>query len=145
MNMVKSLHMANDTSSSNFCQWHNDAKSIGWYKANMPQRRRDHRHLNWYLPEWLASKHMRQTDLIELTGWSKTTASLLVNGKQDYSPKLVDEAAAALQIAVFELFLPPDTAHALKRLRTDSVRIASDIKLEYLAEPNFGAATGTNG
>jgi transcriptional regulator with XRE-family HTH domain len=129
--------MANFWSSGFVCHGHNDATRASLHGANMPTRRRPVRQLNWFLRDWMAHYGMRQVDLMERTGWSKTTASLIYNGKQDFTPRIVDEAAAALNIAVYELFLPPDSAMALRRQRADSVRIAADNRIPYTPEPEF--------
>lgn len=81
----------------------------------------------WYLREWMAAKGIkRQADMADRTGWSKATMSQLYNGKQDFSPKILREAAAALEIQPFELLMHPDQAMALVRLRRDAVRIVAD-------------------
>ena len=51
--------------------------------------------VGWYLPEWMDTLRVNQAQMIERTGWSKTTASLLYNCQQDYNPALVTSAAAA--------------------------------------------------
>jgi len=67
-----------------------------------------------------------QSDMIERAGWSKTAASLLYNSRQDLSSKLIKEAAMALNIATFELFMLPEEAMALRRFRRSALQIASD-------------------
>ena len=61
----------------------------------------------WFLREWMQAKGIRkQSDMMKLTGWSKATMSQLYNGKQDFSPKILREAAEALHQALEELGLP---------------------------------------
>jgi len=92
--------------------------------------------LLWYLREWMATQHIhRQTDMMELTGWSKAKMSQLYNGQQDFNSEILAEAAAALKIAPFELLMPPDQAQSYRRMRADALRIASDNRLPYEAPP----------
>ena len=58
-----------------------------------------------------------QTDMQELAGWSKTTASLTYNCRQDYNPSLIASAARALNLHNYELLLPPEEAMHIRRLR----------------------------
>jgi transcriptional regulator with XRE-family HTH domain len=90
---------------------------------------------DWYLPEWLAALNMRQARLCEVTGWDKRKASDLVGGKQRYNRDAVNEAAAALNIAPFELLLSPADAMALRRLRDTALAIAAEPTHAYDAEP----------
>jgi len=80
----------------------------------------------WHLAAWMDSLRATQADMMERAGWSKTTASLLYNARQDLSSKLIREAAFALNIEPFELFMLPDQAMALRRLRDYALRIAAD-------------------
>lgn len=80
----------------------------------------------WHLAEWMQTLRATQADMMERAGWSKTTASLLYNCRQDLSSKLVFEAAQALSIEPFELFMRPEQAMTLRRLRDDAIRIAAD-------------------
>ena len=99
---------------------------------------------DWYLPEWLATVHMRQARLCELTGSDKRKASELVGGKQRYNRDTVNEAAAALNIAPFELLLSPADAMALRRLRDTALAIAAEPTHAYDAEPfRLPGAKGT--
>jgi transcriptional regulator with XRE-family HTH domain len=74
--------------------------------------------VNWYLPEWMDACGIRGrgalTKMCELTGWSKATMSQLYNGKQDYSPAVVNAAAAALHAEPYELLMPPERAFAIR-------------------------------
>jgi transcriptional regulator with XRE-family HTH domain len=93
--------------------------------------------VNWYLREWMAACGLdgrgSQAKMMEMTGWSKATMSQLFNGTQDYSPKVVNDAARALNAEPWELLMHPDQAMALRRLQTsasDVVRIAHDAGLD---------------
>lgn len=92
--------------------------------------------VGWYLTEWMDTLRVRQTDMMRLTGWSKTTASLLYNRQQDYNPELVKTAAAALQIAPWELLMPPAEAMALRRLRDAGLAIAADTRVDFTGPPD---------
>jgi transcriptional regulator with XRE-family HTH domain len=93
--------------------------------------------INWFLKEWMDLLGVNQTTMRERTGWSKATASQLYNNKQDYSPKVVNEAAQALNIAPFELLMRPETAMALRRLRQDALRVVEDAAaLNVSEQPN---------
>lgn len=91
--------------------------------------------VGWYLPEWMDTLRVRQSDMVARAGWSKTTASLLYNRQQDYSPRLVEEASAALNVAPFELLLHPEDAMAIRRLRDSAVTIAADRHRTFTAAP----------
>jgi hypothetical protein len=97
----------------------------GLYYANM-SRTRPKKNVAWHLAEWMDTLGVDQVDMIEKAGWSKTTASLLYNCRQDISSKLVGEAANALNIDIFELFMRPTDAMALRRLRDNALKIAAD-------------------
>jgi transcriptional regulator with XRE-family HTH domain len=77
-----------------------------------------------------------QAAMMKLTGWSKATMSQLYTGRQDFSPRLLKEAAAALEIEPYQLLMAPETAMALLRLRQDALLVVAD------SEP---LATGTSG
>jgi len=81
------------------------------------------RFTNWYLAEWLAYLGMSQAQLVREADLDKTTVSLLVNARQDYSPELTQAIADAMNIAVYELFMPPEEAAALKQLRRDALQV----------------------
>lgn len=82
--------------------------------------------INWYLREWMELLGKTQADMCRLCDWSKATASQLYNNKQDYSPKIVREAAAALNVEPFELLMKPERAMALRRQREAALVLAHD-------------------
>jgi hypothetical protein len=90
---------------------------------------------DWYLSAWLGDERGAQTRLSERTGWDKRKTSFLVSGKQPYDRDAVNQAAAALHIAPYELLMHPDDAMALRRLRDTAIRIAAEPSLAYNAEP----------
>ena len=81
----------------------------------------------WYLREWMAAKNLKgrgaQAKMMALTGWSKATMSDLYNHRQDFSPKILKEAAAALEIEPYELLLPPERANAIRSMRQHALRV----------------------
>lgn len=83
--------------------------------------------VNWYLREWMQNAGIEgrgaQARMCKLTGWSKATMSQLFNGEQDYSPKIIAEAAAALNVAEYELLMHPDRAMALRRFQAEAEQI----------------------
>lgn len=91
--------------------------------------------INWYLREWMDQSvpKVTQAEMIRRTGWSKASMSQIYNNLQDYSPKLVNEAAQALNVAPYELLMKPEAAMALRRLRADALRVVEDSK--ELEEP----------
>ncbi len=85
--------------------------------------------INWYLPEWMAACGLdyrgAQAEMMRRTGWSKATMSQLFNGTQDYSPKVVNEAAQALSCEPYELLMPPEKAMAIRRLLASAQQIVT--------------------
>lgn len=77
----------------------------------------------WFIREWMDYYKIKQARMIELTGWSKASASQIYNGVQDYSPKILREAASALNLQDYELLMHPDKAMALRRLQASAEQI----------------------
>jgi transcriptional regulator with XRE-family HTH domain len=67
-----------------------------------------------------------QADMCRVCSWNKATASQLYNNKQDYSPKLVNEAASALDVEPFELLMEPERAMAFRRQLEAAIILAQD-------------------
>jgi transcriptional regulator with XRE-family HTH domain len=108
----------------------NDFTAAVSHNRNMARRGVPNR-INWFLREWMDyteefSGRGGQERMRKQTGWSKATMSQLYNNQQDYSPKLVNEAAEALNVAPYELLMKPETAMALRRLRQDALRVVED-------------------
>jgi hypothetical protein len=78
---------------------------------------------HWYLAEWAERLQVRQKDAIDKLGWSKAQASDLFTGKQRYTQDLVDEVAAWLQLAPYELLMPPADALAIRAMRDSAARL----------------------
>lgn len=66
---------------------------------------------------------VNQTELRKRTGWGKSTASEICNGKTNYYREILNEAADALHIQPFELLMHPDEAMAFRQLRGQALRI----------------------
>jgi transcriptional regulator with XRE-family HTH domain len=88
-------------------------------RAGRPEAKPD-----WFLADWMECRSMSQAELCRSTGLSKATVSQVVNGIQDYNPKLVRLAANALEIEIFELFMSPVLARAYREMRTAAIALA---------------------
>lgn len=89
-------------------------------RVSKPPRLLSH---HWYLAEWAERLKVRQKDAVAKLGWSKAQASDLFTGKQRYTQDLVDEVAAWLQLAPYELLMPPDDAYAIRAMRDSAARL----------------------
>ena len=91
--------------------------------------------INWYLPEWMAACGLAgrgaQAKMMELTGWSRATMSQLYNGKQDYSPDILRQAAIALKVEPYELLMPPEKAMLLRQAVSNARQI-----VQMVTEPD---------
>lgn len=99
----------------------NDADGRKSYMSAMGQPTHD-----WYLKEWLRTLHKKQADLVRDLDWNKARVSLMIRGEQQYTRDAVNEVATYLNVHPYELLMHPDDAMALRRLRTDLVRVAHD-------------------
>ena len=84
---------------------------------------------------------VRQRDMVERAGWSKTTASLLYNKKQDMNVELLLAAAAALNREPFELLLPPEEAFRIIRHRQEveqeALRLVAERRDNFTLQPRL--------
>lgn len=135
-------HITNFQTSANVRTKLADSVFKSSYTANMARRGIPKGPINWYLKEWMDALGKKQADMVKLTGWSKATASQLYNGTQDYSPKVVNEAAQAFHCAPYELLMPYEEAMALRRVRGDAKRLVESG--EKLDRPII-ERTGTDG
>ncbi len=90
--------------------------------------------INWYLREWMDLLGVRQRDMVERAGWSKASASQLYTGVQDYSPKIVNEAAVALNLEPFELLMRPERAMAYRRQREAAIQLVQEPSNEQIQQ-----------
>jgi transcriptional regulator with XRE-family HTH domain len=81
--------------------------------------------INWFLREWMDALGVTQAEMIRRTDWSKATASQLYNNVQDYSPRLVNEAAKALNLETWELLMRPDRAFAIRKALAEELRLVA--------------------
>lgn len=70
-----------------------------------------------------------QARMMEKTGWSKATMSQLFKGTQDYSPKILIEAATALNAEPWELLMPPEKAMRLRRIQEGMLELAHEAEV----------------
>ena len=98
-------------------------------KAATPPLQLSHR---WYLAEWGAHFKKTQADAQREINWPKSNASELWNGKQRYTQDLVDQVINWFGIAPYELFMHPEEALALRRLRETALAIAADQSREFV-------------
>jgi transcriptional regulator with XRE-family HTH domain len=80
---------------------------------------------DWYLKEWLRTLKKRQADISRDLDMNKAKVSLTASGKQPYDRETVNAIADYLNIRPYELLMHPDDAMALRRLRADMLRLAS--------------------
>ena len=85
---------------------------------------------SWYIREWMDRLGVKQRDMIERAGWSKATASQIYTGRQDYSPKVVSEAALALNAAPYELMMPYEEAMTIRAYRASAKALAGITPVE---------------
>jgi transcriptional regulator with XRE-family HTH domain len=88
---------------------------------------------HWYLAEWAVRLKVRQKDAIEKLGWSKAQASELFTGKQRYTQDLIDEVAHWLQLAPYELLMPPEDAIAIRDMRASAARFHGPVAFDQAA------------
>jgi transcriptional regulator with XRE-family HTH domain len=135
LSIFHSLHIANSIASKKVCNQHNDTRRDSFYNANMAKRSRPTIKVTWFLREWMLALGVRQRDMIERAGWSKTTASLLYNCQQDMNVELLKSAAIALNRQTYELLLPPEEAFRIIRHRQEvekeALRLVSQGKTDY--------------
>lgn len=140
-------HITNNHSRRKIRDTPTDNKLPFPHNRNMSRRGVPKGPVNWFLREWMEACGLRgrgaQAKMMELTGWSKATMSQLFNGTQDYSPKVVNDAAKALNLQPYELLMHPDAANALKALRNDALRVVETAK--GLSEAPSATRTGTDG
>ena len=99
---------------------------------------------DWYLREWFATAGMKQRDLVTKLDYQPAAAHALWHSVQRYRRDHVEEIAALLNIAPYELLMPPEEAMALRRLRSAIAEVTKSepVPADAVAEPN---RTGTAG
>ncbi len=93
----------------------------------------------------MAALGISQADLVGKTGLNKTAISLPYNDRQDYSPEVVRDVAAALNIAIYELFMPPQDAMSIRAFHRDAIRVVASGTRLGTPRPESTERTGTDG
>lgn len=71
----------------------------------------------WYAAEWLNHLHMKQSDIVESTGLSKSLVSAYISGKRRWNTEILRAFADAMRIAPAELLAKPkDLASPAKQV-----------------------------
>lgn len=85
---------------------------------------------DWYLRDWLDALGVNQAELGRRTGWSKATVSDIYHGRTNYYREIVNQIASALHLHAWELLMPPEEAHRIKRWRAafeaEQVKLATE-------------------
>lgn len=119
----------------------NDCRSSSRYNRSVGHSRPT-RYTNWYLRDWMRVLHVRQRDIVERTDLTKTAVSLLCSDRQDYTPAIIRDVSAALNIAPFELLMHPEDAMNLRQLRKDAIRVVATSKAFEEERPAERSGTG---
>lgn len=99
----------------------NDPALPWWYRRQMAEPRHD-----WYLKHWLKTLGKKQADVVRDLDWNKARVSLTASGKQPYTRDDVNEVAEYLNLRPYELLMHPEDAMALRRLRSEMIRLAHE-------------------
>lgn len=100
----------------------NDPLCAEWYIPLMAAPTHD-----WYLRDWLRTLGKRQSDVVRDLDWNKARVSLMVRGEQQYTRDALNQLADYLNVRPFELLMHPSDAMALRRLRAEMMRLASEM------------------
>ncbi len=79
----------------------------------------DYRDIGWFLNEWMDALGYSQADLTRALRWERTKISRLCTGRQKYNQEVVEEIAAVMGLAPYELLLAPKMA---RRAREAMIR-----------------------
>lgn len=79
---------------------------------------------DWQLRAWMRYRGKKQADLVRDLDWNRGRASKVYNGSLMYKRDVVNQVSDWLGIMPFELFLRPEEAVALRRLRETAKLIA---------------------
>lgn len=82
------------------------------YHANMPRkssRSQPSRPASpdWYLPEWMRTLNVKQSQLAKLCDWNTSTMHGIYHGRTEYYREIVNLIAKQLKIEPCELMMPP--------------------------------------
>lgn len=99
---------------------------------------------DWYLQEWFGVAGLKQFDMVTKLDYPRGTAHKLWHGLQAYRRDNVEEISSLLNIAPWELLMPPEEAMALRRLRATIAEVAR-AENPALTQVEAKARTGTDG
>ncbi|MBX4388564.1 hypothetical protein K4H03_20985, partial [Mycobacterium tuberculosis] len=92
--------------------------------------------------EWMKTLDMKNKDLQEQCGWTVRITNQRINRKIRWHRDHLNLAAKALNIYPYELLIPPEDAMAIRRLRSDAIRIAADNRIAYKPMPELKPIDG---
>lgn len=92
----------------------------GYYRQMAPPRH------DWFLKEWLKATEKKQADVVRDLDWNKAKVSLMIRGLQPYTREEINELADYLNIKPHELLMHPEDAMAIRRLRSEMIRLAHE-------------------
>ena len=90
---------------------------------------------DWFLKEWLQACQKKQADVVRDLDWNKAKVSLMIRGLQPYTREEINELAEYLNIRPHELLMHPDDAFAIRRLRSEMIRLAHETEEAEHHEP----------
>ncbi len=96
----------------------------------------------WYLQEWFATQGRIQRDLITKLDWLPAKANKVWHGVQLAKLDEVAEIADLLNIAPWELLMPPEEAMKIRRLKSVLAEVAQPAPAQI--DP-AAPRTGTDG
>lgn len=118
----------------------NDYGAEGSYHSNMAKKPTPVAPAapDWFLREWMKYFRITQAEMMRRTDWSKATMNDIYHGRTNYYREIVNVAASALGVASWELLMPPEEAHRIRRWRAafeaEQVKLASDGPKPQLSE-----------
>lgn len=112
------------------------------FTSGYPSRMTTAPAFDWYLKEWMKTLDMKNKDLQEQCGWTVRITNQLINRKIRWHRDHLNLAAKALNIYPYELLIPPEDAMAIRRLRSDAIRIAADNRIAYKPMPELKPSDG---
>jgi hypothetical protein len=70
-----------------------------------------------YVQEWMESVQLRQTDLVNMLGYSKAKANAIWHGEQRLNEDILEQIAALVNAKPYELLMTPAEAMKVRRIR----------------------------
>lgn len=105
-----------------------DFLALGSYHPNMPRKTTPPKAIgpDWFIQEWMRSKHVKQADLARLLDWPKAKMNDIYHGRTEYYRGIVNPIATALRVEPWELFMHPEDANALKAMQASALRLVAE-------------------